>query len=43
MPRKLIGFSLDHMAFPEEQILELDNEMATHIRASPVGIRPALS
>jgi transposase len=34
MQRKLIGFSLDHMAFPEEQILELDNEVATHIRAS---------
>jgi transposase len=34
MQRKLIGFSLDHMAFLEEQISVLDQEIATHIRAS---------
>ena len=34
MQRKLIGFSLDHMAFLEEQITALDQEIATHIRAS---------
>ena len=34
MQRKLIGFSLDHMAFLEEQITALDQEIAEHIRAS---------
>lgn len=34
MQGKLIGFSLDHMAFLEEQIMALDQEIATHIRAS---------
>ena len=32
--RRLIGFSLDHMAFLEDQITELDVEIATHIEAS---------
>jgi len=34
MHRKLIGFSLDHMAFLEEQIMEMDQEIGTHLRAS---------
>lgn len=34
LQRKLIGLSLDHMAFLEEQITELDHEIAAHIRAS---------
>jgi transposase len=34
MQRRLIGWSLDHMAFLEEQITALDEEIATHIRAS---------
>jgi transposase len=32
--RKLISFSLEHMAFLEDQIVELDQEIATHIQAS---------
>ena len=32
--RRLIGFSLDHMAFLEEQIVALEQEIATHLRAS---------
>lgn len=32
--RKLIGFSLDHMAFLEEQITALDQEVAAHLLAS---------
>ena len=32
--RKLIGLSLDHMAFLEEQLTALDEEIATHIRNS---------
>jgi transposase len=34
MQRKLISFSLDHMAFLEEQITALDQEIAAHIQAS---------
>jgi transposase len=34
MQRKLIGFSLDHMAFLEEQIITLDKEIAAHIQSS---------
>jgi transposase len=34
MQRKLIGFSLDHMAFLEEQIMALDQEIVTHIQGS---------
>jgi transposase len=34
MQAKLIGYSLDHMAFLEEQILDLDQQIGTHIRAS---------
>jgi transposase len=34
MQRKLIGFSLDHMGFLEEQITALDEEIATHVRVS---------
>jgi len=34
MQRKLIGFSLDHMAFLEEQIRTLDQEIAAHIQVS---------
>jgi transposase len=34
LQRKLIAFSLDHMAFLEEQILALDQEIGTHIRVS---------
>jgi transposase len=32
--RRLIGWSLDHMAFLEEQITALDEEVAKHIQAS---------
>jgi transposase len=34
MQRKLIGFSLDHMAFLEEQIAALDQEISAHLHAS---------
>jgi transposase len=34
MQRKLIGFSLDHMAFLEEQVMALDKEIATHIQGA---------
>jgi transposase len=34
MQRQLIRFSLEHMAFLEEQILELDEEMNAHIGTS---------
>jgi transposase len=34
MQRKLIRFSLEHMAFLEDAILTLDQEIAEHIRAS---------
>jgi transposase len=34
MQRKLIHYSLDHMAFLEEQIASLDQEIATHLKKS---------
>jgi transposase len=34
MQRKLIRFSLDHMAFLEDQIIALDEEIGGHIRTS---------
>ena len=37
MQRKLIGFSLDHMAFLEEQITALDQEIAAHLQASELS------
>jgi transposase len=39
LQRKLIGFSLDHMAFLEEQITALDQEITTHLQASE--LRPS--
>src|ERR1700676_1944834 len=34
MQRKLIHYSLDHMAFLEEEIASLDQEIATHLKDS---------
>jgi transposase len=34
MQRKLINFSLDHMAFLEDQIASLDEEIARHLKSS---------
>ena len=37
MQRKLIGFSLDHMAFLEDQIVVLDQEIGRHIQESELS------
>jgi transposase len=39
-PRRMIRYSLQHLAFLEQQLLQLDDEILQHIEAS--GLAPAL-